>query len=58
MRSLPDFADPFLNLLNFGISPAQITSFGICPKRGVFSLDWGQALNQFALEFGKERVPF
>jgi transposase-like protein len=20
--------------------------------------DWGQALNQFAIEFGKERVPF
>jgi transposase-like protein len=20
--------------------------------------DWGQALNQFAVEFGKERVPF
>jgi transposase-like protein len=27
-------------------------------KRAMPVRDWGQALNQFAIEFGNERVPF
>ena len=29
------------------------------PKKWAMPVrEWGQALNQFAIEFGKERVPF